>query len=80
MYVVYSSFRFHYPLSSLPVNFALFVFFAEITPIGRSKRDIANNHTAQHRAITSAQVALGTIKSLVVPNHGPLIIDSSIFS
>ena len=38
----------------------------------RSKRDTANKHTAQHRAICSAQAALGMINSLFAPNHGPL--------
>ena len=28
---------------------------------------------AQHKAVSSAQVALGIIKSLVAPNHGPLL-------
>ena len=40
---------------------------------GRSGRDIASKHTAQHRAISSAQVALGVIKSLAAANHGPLL-------
>ena len=29
--------------------------------------------TAQHRAITSSRTALGIIKSLVAPDHGPLL-------
>ena len=39
----------------------------------RSERDIADKHTAQHRATGSAPVALDIIKSLVAPNHGPLL-------
>ena len=43
--------------------------FSQITP-----RDIASKHISQHRAISPAQVrALGSIKSLVAPNHGPLL-------
>ena len=38
-----------------------------------SERDIANKHAVQHRAFSSAQVALGIIISLVAPNHGPLL-------
>ena len=34
---------------------------------------MASKHTSQHRAISSAQVALGLIKSLVAPNHGLLL-------
>ena len=44
----------------------------KLHPYCGSERDIANKHTAQHRATSSAQVALGIIKSLVAPNHGPL--------
>ena len=39
----------------------------------QSECDIANKHKALHRAISSAQVALGITKSLVAPNHGPLL-------
>ena len=35
--------------------------------------------TAQHRAISSAQITLGIIKSLVAPNHGPLLFARSHF-
>ena len=44
-------------------------FFRKLNTYCRSECGIANNHTAQHRAISSAQAALGIIKSLVVPNH-----------
>ena len=47
-------------------------FFRKLYPFFRSKRDIANKHTAQHRAPSSPQLALGVIQSLVAPNHGPL--------
>ena len=45
----------------------------------RSERDIANKQhsTGEDRAISSAQVALGIIKSLVALNHGPLLSASS---
>ena len=39
----------------------------------RSEYGIASKHTAQHRAISSAQVALGITKTRVAPNHGPLL-------
>ena len=39
----------------------------------RSERNIANKHTAHLWATRSAKVALGIIKSLVAPNHGPLL-------
>ena len=48
-------------------------------PYCQSERDIASKHTAQHRVTSSAQVALGFIKSLVAPNHGPLISASFTF-
>ena len=51
----------------------LFYFSRKVHPHCRSQRDIASKHTSQHRAITFAQVALGIIKSLVAPNHGPLM-------
>ena len=47
--------------------------FHKLHPYCRSERGIANKYTAQHRPISSAQVALGTVKSLVATNHGPLI-------
>ena len=47
-------------------------FFGKFHPYGRSEREIASKHTAQHRAISSAQVAPGIIQSLVAPNDGPL--------
>ena len=46
--------------------------FRNLHPCSRS-RDIASKHAAHHRAASSAQVALGIIKSLVAPNHGPLL-------
>ena len=45
----------------------------KLHPYCRSERDTANKHTVQHKAICSAQVALGIIKSLFAPNHGPLL-------
>ena len=38
----------------------------------RSQRDIDKKQTTQHRAISSAQVALGIIQSLVAANNGLL--------
>ena len=49
------------------------VIFRKIHPYCRSECDIANKHTAQHRANSSTHVALGIITSLVAPNHGPLL-------
>ena len=52
----------------------MFLFSSEIAPVNcRSERDIVNKHTAQHTAVSSAQAALGSIKSLLAPNHGPLL-------
>ena len=59
---------FDYPLSVL-----FMFFFRKLRPYCRPERDIAYKHTAQDRAISSAQVALGIIKSLVASNHGPLL-------
>ena len=56
------------------------VFFRISHPYCRAEHDIANEHTAQHKAISSAQVALGIIKSLVAPNHGPLLAAPSALS
>ena len=47
--------------------------FSQITPVLPIERDIANKDTAQHRAVSSAQVALGIIKTLVPPHRGPLL-------
>ena len=44
--------------------------FSPVLPI---ERDTASKHTTQHRAISSAQAALGIVKSLFAPNHGPLL-------
>ena len=50
------------------------IFFANFSLHScRSKRDIANIQHSTDRAISSAQVALGIIKSLVALNHGPLL-------
>ena len=47
----------------------------------RSEREIANKHTAQHRAIRSAYTAaLGIIKLLDAPNHGSLLSAAFTFS
>ena len=43
-------------------------FFANYT----STAGITNKHRSQHRPTSSAQVALGIMKSLVAPNHGSL--------
>ena len=59
----------HCPLSVLFIVFVV----CNSRPYCRSERDIANKHTAQYRAIRSAQVALGNIRSLVAPSNGPLI-------
>ena len=48
-------------------------YFRKMYPCCRSERGIANKHAAQYRPISSPQVALGIIKSLVAPNHGLLI-------
>ena len=62
---VYSSFGFLHWLSSLgPLRVFL---FSKLHPYFRLERDIASKHTVQHRAINSAQAALGIIKSLVAP-------------
>ena len=52
------------PLSVVLVYF----FFANYT---RTADDIASKHTAQGRAISSADVTLGVVKSLVAPNLRP---------
>ena len=49
---------------------------SQINTFGQSKRDLASKHTAQHRAIRSAQLALRIIKSLFTPNHRSLLSDS----
>ena len=41
----------------------------------RSERDIANIPHSTDRTISSAQVALGIVKSLVALNHGPVFSD-----
>ena len=51
----------------------LMLFSSKLHPYCLSERRIANKHNAQHRAISSAQAALGIIKSPVAPNHGPLL-------
>ena len=68
---VYSSFCF---LRSIVLSRSCSCFFfRKLHPYSRSERDIANMHTAQHRATSCAQLVLGIIKSLVEPNHGPLL-------
>ena len=48
-------------------------FFADIRTADQNVAlPTANKHTAQHRLISSAQVALGIVKSLDARNHGPL--------
>ena len=57
-----------------PLSVICIFFSSQITPVNcRSQRGIAYKHAEQHRAISSEQVALGIIKSLVAPNHGPLL-------
>ena len=55
------------------------LFSRKLHPYCRSEHDVANKHTAQQRAISSAPVALGIIKSLVAANHGPLLSASFTF-
>ena len=55
-----------------PLSFvSVFYFFPQTTPCYRPERGIADKHTAQHRATSSAHVALGIVKSLSTRNHGP---------
>ena len=49
------------------------IYSRKLHPYYRSERGIASKHTAHHRAISSAQVAVSIIKSLDAPNHGPLL-------
>ena len=46
---------------------------AKLHPYCRSESDMASKPTAQHRAISSAQEALGIVRSLVASNYGPLL-------
>ena len=49
-------------------------FFANYTRIADQKvTSPTNTQHSTDRAISSVQVALGTIESLVAPNHGPLL-------
>ena len=53
---------------------SFFSYFLALHPYCRSERNIASEHTAQHRAISSAlQVVFGMIKSLVESNHGSVL-------
>ena len=54
---------------------SFFLFFRKLRLCCRPELDTAS----KHRAISSAQVALGIVKSLVAPNHGPLLSASFIF-
>ena len=45
----------------------------KLHPYCRSERHAVSKHTAQRRATSSAQAALGIINSLFAPNHGPLL-------
>ena len=56
-----------------PLSILLIYAFSLIHPCCRSERDIVSKRISQHKAISSAQVAIGIVKSLVEPNHGPLI-------
>ena len=67
----YTSFCFLHLIVFSP-SFLDHVFFRKLHTYCRSERGIANKRTAQHRPISSAQVALGIIKSIVSRNHGPL--------
>ena len=59
-------------LFSISILFA--IFSSQITPVLlRSERDIANIQHSTDRAISSAQVALGIVNSLVALYHGPLL-------
>ena len=69
---VYSSLRF-FNLIVLSRSSSCVSVFRKLHPYRRSERNITNRHTAHHRAISSAQIALGIVKSLVAPNHGPLL-------
>ena len=60
--------------SSLSVLSRSLLFFANTrTRYCRLESDIASEHITQHRAISSAQAALGVIQLLAAPNHGPLL-------
>ena len=61
------------PLSVLFMFFFSF-FFLKLHRTGNQNvtSPIKHAHSTAQRAISSAQVALGLIKSLVAPNHGPL--------
>ena len=54
--------------------------FRKLHPYCRSERDVANTQKSQHKTISSAQVDLGIIKSLIALNHGPLLSDPFTFS
>ena len=68
--VVYSYFCFFFSRS---LSVPLFLPPRKLHQHCRSERDTANKHTAQHRAISSAQTALGITNSLFAPNRGPLL-------
>ena len=57
---------------SCPLSVLFIFLFRKLHPYCRSERDIASKHVAQLRAISSAQVALGIIISLVALSHGSL--------
>ena len=61
----------------LSLGFLPLTVFRKIHPYYRSERDIANNHIAQHREVSSAQAALGIIKSRVAPMTGLFFLPSS---
>ena len=61
-----------------PLSVVFTFFFSSqvppVLPIRTLHRQQATLHsTAQHGAISSAQAALGSIKSLLAPSHGPLL-------
>ena len=75
IYVCTAAVYLYFRCSSLYCNISVLFMciFRKVHPYCRSERDIPRKRTTQHRAISSAQVALGIIKSLVAPNHGPLL-------
>ena len=68
--LVFFAFFINCPLSVL---FTTSILFRKLHPYCRSERYSASKPISQHRAISSAQIALGIIKLLVAPNHGPLL-------
>ena len=57
----------------------MFFLVCKLHPHWQSERGIVSKHAAQHRAISSAQVALDIIKSLVARNDVPLFSAPFIF-